>query len=171
MVHLKLINMLQEMVDYYNFCINLLNVQSNTFKDYLMIYLYMMNYPKWKFECREISETDRNKDCPVSMELIDIDETYCQCNQCEYNIKENVIKIMFDKTNNVKCPMCRLQWQNNIVYFNCNNSNNTFIIEEKQNVFIEDKHYNHPSNAYSFALDPNEWAPAGTYPGSRIDNL
>ena len=89
-----------------------------------------MNLTKWVFECREISETDKNKECPVTMDIINIDEKYCQCSQCEYNIKENVIKTMFNKTNNVKCPMCRLQWQKKIVYFN-SNKHNTFVIEEK----------------------------------------
>ena len=92
-----------------------------------------MNLTKWVFECREISETDKNKECPVTMEIINIDEKYCQCSQCsqcEYNFKENVIKTMFNKTNNVKCPMCRLQWQKKNVYFN-SNKHNTFVIEEK----------------------------------------
>ena len=62
-----------------------------------------MNSNNWSFKCRQITETDWNTNCPVSMETIEPDEKYCQCCQCKYNIKPNIIKDIYKTTKNVKC--------------------------------------------------------------------
>lgn len=41
-----------------------------------------INSNNWVFKCRRISDTDRNTSCPVSMEIIETDDMYCQCYQC-----------------------------------------------------------------------------------------
>ena len=79
-----------------------------------------MDLNNWKLECRIITENDRNQDCPITMDTIEENELYCQCSQCQYNMKKDIIQTMYKNKMNINCPMCRLRWQNKVVYINGN---------------------------------------------------
>ena len=68
----------------------------------------------WEIQNRIITDSDRNKECPVTLEFINENEKYCQCSQCKYNIHID----LFNMSSIRKCPMCRLLWENKIVYVN-----------------------------------------------------
>ena len=77
-----------------------------------------MDLNNWKLECRIITENDRNQDCPITMDTIEENELYCQCSQCQYNIKKDIIQTMYKNKMSINCPMCRLLWKNKVVYVN-----------------------------------------------------
>jgi hypothetical protein len=76
---------------------------------------------------RFIDNDDKNLECPVSYELIEIDDKYYKCSQCKYNINYNSVS---KNLNN--CPMCRFQnWNDNVIYIN----NRPFTTEKPPSKF------------------------------------
>ena len=78
------------------------------------------NTNKWTDEYRLILDTDRNRDCPVTMEPINNGETYCICSQCKYNFSEIAITTIEKNKFNFDCPMCRTKWSDFTYYKNEN---------------------------------------------------
>ena len=72
---------------------------------------------EWNDAYRLILDTDRNKECPVTMEPINYGDIYCKCAECKYNFSEVVIANI-EKTKN--CPMCRTEWSDFTHYKNEN---------------------------------------------------
>ena len=142
----------------------------------------------WQFKPRIIIDSDRNKECPISLECIDTNEMYCQCNQCKYNIKHTAIKHLFKTKPVIKCPICRNVWDQKTVYANGTTVDETikseieyfgstgigaYIFSVNGSRFRgEDAYFNSivPNesmlnggiNVYSFALNPEEYQPSGT---------
>ena len=67
-----------------------------------------------------ILDTDRNKDCPVTMDLINPGDKYCICSGCKYNFSEFAINIIAKNRFNFSCPMCRTGWNDFTYYKNEN---------------------------------------------------
>ena len=70
----------------------------------------------WKHECVLILETDRNMECPIQLELIQLNDEYGRCKQCKYNFSKEALMNVF-KTKST-CPMCRAKWLDKTLYTN-----------------------------------------------------
>lgn len=53
--------------------------------------------------------TTKNDECPISYEMIKINDIYVECKQCKYSFSEEAIKTHLHNFNT--CPMCRKQWK------------------------------------------------------------
>ena len=86
----------------------------------------------WEYSSRIITEADRNKECPITMEEINIDQLYCNCAQCNYNISYNALEKIYTAKDIILCPMCRTNWTNTVIYVNGNNIPYKTPIEENK---------------------------------------
>jgi hypothetical protein len=68
---------------------------------------------------REITNNDRNYECPILLEMIESNQMYYRCEQCQYNFKKEAIL-------QLQCPMCRFIWVNDSIYINCNEQRQCF---------------------------------------------
>jgi hypothetical protein len=71
---------------------------------------------KWTIKFVIILETDRNMECPINLEPINLNDQYCRCSQCKHNFSKEALVEAF-KTNHT-CPMCRSEWNDKTVYVN-----------------------------------------------------
>ena len=66
--------------------------------------------------------TQRNTECPISLEVIKKGDEYCICEQCLYNFSKEELKKHFKTQNqnnhNITCPMCRAKWSDETIYIN-----------------------------------------------------
>ena len=69
----------------------------------------------YKFE-RPIKPTDRNNECPITLEKINLNDSYCLCLECNYNFDAKELKIALQTHN--ECPMCLSEWKSTIEYIN-----------------------------------------------------
>jgi len=72
-------------------------------------------------ECFLIHEKDvRNIECPITFEPIAYGDKYRKCSSCKWNFSNNSIEKFLTNSylKNKKCPMCRCEWYNNIIYIN-----------------------------------------------------
>ena len=76
---------------------------------------YKKECEKWSVAPRPILQSDRNKECPVMLEKIQKDESYCICNGCRYLLSKTALIQM---SNSAPCPMCRVPFQNQTMYIN-----------------------------------------------------
>ena len=84
-----------------------------------------MLFKNWLYVSKQITSSDINNECPISLDPIKINEWYSKCNQCNYNISFNSFYQMVSKnTNTITCPICRRIWYNKIFYLNNNYNNN-----------------------------------------------
>lgn len=95
------------------------NVNNNQANVYPTVQLNQIdNIDSWITVYRIIKETDRNTECPISLEIINPNSQYCICAECKYNFSKNEIKTAFETHNQYKCPMCRADWTDKTVYIN-----------------------------------------------------
>ena len=59
--------------------------------------------------------TTKNDECPISYEMININDIYVECKQCKYHFLEESIKTHLN--NFGTCPMCRNKWQFPIIRY------------------------------------------------------
>ena len=68
------------------------------------------------------SITQKNTECPISLEVIKKGKQYCTCKQCSYNFSKEEIKTHFKTQNknnhDITCPMCRAKWSDKTIYIN-----------------------------------------------------
>jgi len=76
------------------------------------------NLISWKSKNKLISENSRNIECPITYEEIKINDRYCECKQCKYNILYKNLLIWFDSRATHSCPMCRTNWSYYVIYIN-----------------------------------------------------
>lgn len=70
---------------------------------------------------REITNNDRNRECPVLLETISLNEMYYSCHQCQYNFKKEAIESF--SYSFFQCPMCRfVETEKNVIYINASKS-------------------------------------------------
>lgn len=66
--------------------------------------------------------TQRNTECPISLEVIKKGDEYCICTQCLYNFSKEELKTHFKTQNQINhditCPMCRAKWSDETIYIN-----------------------------------------------------
>jgi hypothetical protein len=87
-----------------------------------------MLFKNWLFISKQITLLDPNNECPIKMEPIKINEWYCKCNQCNYNISfDSYYQMVSNNTFIISCPICRKNWTNYIIYLN-NNNNKIFVL-------------------------------------------
>lgn len=65
---------------------------------------------------RPIKATDKNNECPITLEKIGPNESYCICAECNYIFNAEELKKAL-KTHN-ECPMCLSEWKSTIEYVN-----------------------------------------------------
>jgi hypothetical protein len=68
-----------------------------------------------KYE-RPIKSTDKNNECPITLEKINLNDTYCMCLECNYIFDAKELKIALLAHN--ECPMCLSEWKSTIEYVN-----------------------------------------------------
>jgi hypothetical protein len=93
--------------EYDNEFTNQLNNLNNRFNS--------LNIEWHKFE-RPIKSTDKNNECPITLEKINLNDTYCMCLDCNYIFNANGLKIALQTHN--ECPMCLSEWKSPIEYVN-----------------------------------------------------
>lgn len=92
-----------------------------------------MFFKNWSYLCKQITSSDMNNECPISIETIKINEWYCKCNKCNHNISfVSFYKMVSINKYTIMCPICRWLWNNKIFYFNNGDNNNrTFMFCKK----------------------------------------
>jgi hypothetical protein len=100
---------------YTNFA-NIDNVNDFANIDNVNNFANLFDINEWPIELMLLLETDRNIECPISLEIIKLDDQYCRCVQCKYNFSKNALISAFK--NKRSCPMCRSDWKDKIVYIN-----------------------------------------------------
>ena len=70
--------------------------------------------------------TTKNDECPISYEMIKINDIYVECKQCKYSFSEEAIKTHLHNCST--CPMCREQWKFPIIrYRNFTKRSNLYL--------------------------------------------
>lgn len=76
---------------------------------------------------------DQNKIiCPISLEKINQNDHYMLCNTCKNCFLETEIKKWFD----IKkcCPLCKINWTNNIIYINSELTNDVIVEQTNEQI-------------------------------------
>ncbi len=81
----------------------------------------------WKF-MNKILDNCRNTICPITYNEINVNDTYCVCNKCKYNLSETFFKEYIEKYDNKRCPICKTIWDNWTIYTNKEPDNNNIVI-------------------------------------------
>lgn len=95
------------------------NFNSDSDYDYNFNNMHLNNltntYNWYQFN-RPIKKTDRNTECPITLEEINKGDTYCLCNTCNTLFDAKELK----KTLRIKneCPICLAEWNAKIEYVN-----------------------------------------------------
>ena len=71
---------------------------------------------KWISIYRLLNIDDKNTDCPITLDKINIMDKYCKCSKCNYNFKYDPLLKHLDIR--YDCPMCRCIWINHEIYIN-----------------------------------------------------
>ena len=71
----------------------------------------------WDSECRKLGKDAKNDICPISFCEIKEKSEYIYCTQCNYNFLKEPIQKALSYSNT--CPLCRTEWKNYIVSYNC----------------------------------------------------
>ena len=83
-------------------------------------YLYelkpLTNIFNWPKVNKVLPQNARNRECPISYELINKNNSYCSCTTCSYNFLYKTLEKAL--LNNFECPMCRADWTDKTVYIN-----------------------------------------------------
>ena len=66
---------------------------------------------------RLITKSDRNIDCPISLDKIYIGDKYTRCKTCKYNFSKKQCDIMYENRL-FNCPMCRNNTFGDQLYIN-----------------------------------------------------
>ena len=78
---------------------------------------YDHKFENWQSEVKSLNK-NKNTECPISLETFKENDKYCVCLQCNYNFGFDVLTKYFCTQPIMKCPTCRKQWGNCIVYVN-----------------------------------------------------
>ena len=65
---------------------------------------------------RSILPSDINNVCPITLEKINLNDTYCMCLECNYIFDAKELKIAIQTQH--ECPMCLSEWKLLIEYIN-----------------------------------------------------
>ena len=87
-----------------------------------------MHFNKWTIIYRLITESDRNQDCPITLDRISLNQWYCKCIRCNYNISFKAFKKSIKQTS--KCPCCRTEWINNVLFLNSQKSSFQAVLQK-----------------------------------------
>lgn len=70
--------------------------------------------------------------CPISLETINQNDNYMLCNTCKNCFLETEIKKWFD----IKkcCPLCKINWTNNIIYINSELTNDVIVEQTNEQI-------------------------------------
>ena len=75
-----------------------------------------INTYDWYQYNRPIKKTDRNTECPITLEEIKEGDTYCLCNTCNTLFDAKELKKTLRMKN--ECPICLAEWNAKIEYVN-----------------------------------------------------
>jgi hypothetical protein len=89
---------------------------------------------------RLLNIDDKNTDCPITLDKINLMDKYCKCSNCNYNFDYDCLLKHLDIKNN--CPMCRFEWTCNEIYINFDK--NTVDKNTKKDLYM----FNKLSNKY-----------------------
>ena len=74
------------------------------------------NNKSWVSIYRLLIKDDKNYDCPITLDKINVMDKYCICSNCNYNFNYDALLKHLDIKYN--CPMCRSKWTNKEIYIN-----------------------------------------------------
>jgi len=70
----------------------------------------------WISEYRLLNIDDKNVDCPITLDKINLMDKYCKCFNCNYNFNYDSLIKHLDIKND--CPLCRYEWTCKQIYIN-----------------------------------------------------
>jgi len=102
----------------------------------------------------------KNDECPISYEMININDIYVECKQCKYHFLEESIKTHLNNFDT--CPMCRNKWQFPIIRYRNIAKLTTFelylkiIASIKINNSHNDYRHNYKISSYNYKTRHNK---------------
>lgn len=104
--------------EYYSNHNNWINIKTTNYTNYTNNVKIQenLNNVVWKYVSKPLNNL-RNTKCPILLEEINLGELYTNCDVCKYNFSGEIFKIKYSNFN-VKCPMCKSNWTNWIIYKN-----------------------------------------------------